>query len=98
MWLGSCCLDGPATGSSASETGGVVLRILWAILTSSSGSMGGFSSSVDSSVSCILFSMGVLGWYLELPAVEAGLRSPGPGEAGGWLPPGDMNHAILFFF
>ena len=86
--LGSRGLDGPATGSSASETGGVVSRILRAILASSSGSMGGFSSSVESLSSC-MSSMGVLGWYLELPAVEAGLGPPGAREAGGWLLPGD---------
>ena len=73
MGLGSRCLDGPATGSSASETGGVASRILLAILVSSSGSMWGFSSSVDSSVSCILSPMGVLGWYLEL-TLETGLE------------------------
>ena len=80
--LCSRCLDGPATGSSASETGGVALRILLAIQASSSGSMGGFSSSEDSSVTCILSPKGVLGWYLEL-TLEAGLGSPGAVEAGG---------------
>ena len=68
--LGSCCLDGPATGSSASETGGVASRILLDILVSPSG-------SVDSSISFILSPMGVLGWYLELM-----LEAPGSMEVG----------------
>ena len=80
--LGSHCLDGPATGSLASETGGVALRILLAIGASSSGSMEGFLSSENSSVSRILSPKGVLGWYLEL-TLEAGLGSPGAVEAGG---------------
>ena len=80
--LRSHCLDVPASGSSASEAGGVALRILLAIQFSSSVSMGGFSSSEDSSVSFIWSPMGVLGLYLEL-MLETGLRSPGAGEAGG---------------
>ena len=80
--LGSRCLEGPASGLSASEAGGVALRILLAIRFSSSGSMGGFSSSEDSSVSCIRSPMGVLGFHLEL-MLETGLGSPGAGEAGG---------------
>ena len=80
--LGSRCLEGPATGSLTSEAGGVASRILLAIRFSSSGSMGGFSSSEDSSVSCIRSPMGVIGFHLEL-MLETGLGSPGAGEAGG---------------
>ena len=81
--LGPCCLDGPACGPSlASEAGEVASRILLAIWFSSPGSMGGFSSSEDSSVSCILSPKGVLGWFLEL-MLETGLGSPGAREAGG---------------
>ena len=60
--LGPGCLDGPACGSlSTSEAGEVASRILLAIRFSSPWSMGGFSSSEDSSVSCILSPKEVLG-------------------------------------